>query len=383
MSDTSIKLRSPYYIKTLPTTGANYVAIGLRFWQGNRNTVPAGYQYNLTKFVVDNQDFVIFEIASLTRDYLTLTYSGTHTEDENIWSRFDYTVFDVSGTALYSLGETNLCADGYTEFTDGMNYLPALQDLLQSNLCMQIPVNEKTCVNVNGFNTNAVKFYDQGSLVKNVGIPQSDQSTNGVINICYEEDGGSYYDRVNANVIGSAIRTICVDAFYDSIDYGAVDKIVIENQDPAVSTTINVERITECKYPIHKLSFVNKFGAIQDLFMFKNSKENLRTSDKTFQRNLMVESNFNYNTTEHQKRTILKQGNKSITLNSGYVGECFNSAYEELFLSEQIWLTDEMTEIFPVYLKDKSFKYKTELNEKLINHTINFEYAFDQINNIR
>jgi hypothetical protein len=182
---------------------------------------------------------------------------------------------------------------------------------------------------------------------------------------------------------GSVIRNSCVDAFFDAIDYGSIDTIVVESNDPLQISTISVKRITECKYEVFKLSFVNKFGAIQDLYMFKNSKQQLKTKDTTFQRNLLTESTFNYDTTEHQKRTILKQGNKSITLNSGYVGECLNPAFEELFLSEQIWLTNGMAEISPVYLSDKSFKYKTHLNEKLINYDLNFEFAFDQINNIR
>jgi len=383
MSYTTIKLRSPYFIKTLPTTNAHYVAIGLRFWQGSETNPPATYNYNLTKFCVDNQDFVIFEISALTRDYLKLTFSGTYSEDYAIWSRYDYTVFDVNGTALYSLGETQVASDGYTEFSDGMNYLPSSEDLLISNRCLELPINAKTCIPVNGYNTNSVKFYNNGMLVENVGITFNDTSAHAVKQICYGIDQQDYYTRVENLTGGSVIRNSCVDAFYDAIDYGAIDTIVVENSDLQTQTTLSVKRITECKYDIFKLSFVNQFGAIQDLFMFKNSKQQLKVTDKTFQRNLLTESTFTYDTTEHQKRTILKQGNKSITLNSGYVGECLNPAFEELFLSEQIWLTNNQEEIHPVYLSDKSFKYKTHLNEKLINYDLNFEFAYDQINNIR
>ena len=383
MSYTTIKLRSPFYIKTLPTTNAHYVAIGLRFWQGSETNPPSTYNYNLTKFCVDNQDFVIFEVSALTRDYLKLTFSGTYTEDYAIWSRYDYTVFDSSGTALYSLGETQVASDGYTEFSDGMNYLPTMEHLLMSNRCLQVPINAKTCIPVNGYNTNSVKFYNNGVLVENVGITFDDTSSHAVKQICYGVNQQDYYNRVENIRDGSVIRNLCVDAFYDLIDNGAVDTIVVESNDQTIISTISVKRILECKYDIFKLSFVNKFGAIQDLFMFKNSKQQLKVSDKTFQRNLLTESTFTYNTTEHQKRTILKQGNKSITLNSGYVGECLNPAFEELFLSEQIWLTNNQEEIHPVYLSDKSFKYKTHLNEKLINYDLNFEFAYDQINNIR
>jgi len=383
MSLTTIKLRSPYYIKTQPTANTHYVAIGLRFWQGNISPIPGTYDYNLTKFSVDSQDFVIFEIASLARDYLKVKYSGTNTEDLAVWMRYDYTAFDDTGAQLYSFGETLIGSDGYTEFEDNLNYLPSLQDVLITNRCLQIPVNERTCIPVNGFNTTAVKFYSGGMLVENRGIVFDQTSSNAILNVCYEVVPDDYYNRVEAITGGFVIRSICVDSFFGTIDYGEVDTIVVENQDPNISSTISVTRTTECKYPIHKLSFVNKYGAVQDLFMFKNSKQQLKVSDKTFKRNLLTESTFSYDTTEHQKRTILKQGNKSIVLNSGFINECLNPAFEELFLSEQVWLTDDMSQIRPVYLSDKSFKYKTHLNEKQINYTLNFEFAYDQINNIR
>jgi len=105
MSLTTIKLRSPYYVKTQPTTNTHYVAIGLRFWQGAISPIPGTYDYNLTKFSVDNQDFVIFEIASLARDYLKVKYSGTNTEDLAVWMRYDYTAFDINGAQLIALAK--------------------------------------------------------------------------------------------------------------------------------------------------------------------------------------------------------------------------------------------------------------------------------------
>ena len=52
-------------------------------------------------------------------------------------------------------------------------------------------------------------------------------------------------------------------------------------------------------------------------------------------------------------------------------------------VSENIWLTDSDNVIYPVNLKESSFTFKTALNDKLINYTMNFEKAFDLVNNIR
>ena len=52
-------------------------------------------------------------------------------------------------------------------------------------------------------------------------------------------------------------------------------------------------------------------------------------------------------------------------------------------VSEYIWLTDDQNVIYPVCITDSNFTRKTGLNDRLINYTMNFEKAFDFVNNIR
>ena len=51
-------------------------------------------------------------------------------------------------------------------------------------------------------------------------------------------------------------------------------------------------------------------------------------------------------------------------------------------LSEQVWIKKD-GEILPINVKTSSLTYKTSVNDRLINYTIEFDYAFDKINNIR
>jgi len=59
-----------------------------------------------------------------------------------------------------------------------------------------------------------------------------------------------------------------------------------------------------------------------------------------------------------------------------------NQTIEELFLSENVWIRYE-GKTLPVMPKSKQLLYKTSLNDKLINYTIEFNFAFDKINNVR
>ena len=77
------------------------------------------------------------------------------------------------------------------------------------------------------------------------------------------------------------------------------------------------------------------------------------------------------------------------TLSSGYYPEYTNQFFEQLLLSEYVWLTrpkkenPSADETVPVTVKTSSMKFKTSVNDKLIEYTIDFEEAFDLINNIR
>ena len=47
----------------------------------------------------------------------------------------------------------------------------------------------------------------------------------------------------------------------------------------------------------------------------------------------------------------------------------------QLFQSEDVWIRDE-NKTLPVNIKDSDFTYKTHLNDKLVNYTVKFEFAF-------
>ena len=167
-------------------------------------------------------------------------------------------------------------------------------------------------------------------------------------------------------------------------------------------TTITLEQVEECKYPVNKITFVNRWGALQDLFFFKKSTESLDATRENFNasifeaRAVQLEPGeepgddcqetltFNtYSTTAHAKKTFNANATESIVLNTGFVNELMNPYFEELMVSEYIWLTDSSANIYPVNLKESSFTKKTSLNDRLINYTMSFEKSFSLVNNIR
>ncbi len=69
-------------------------------------------------------------------------------------------------------------------------------------------------------------------------------------------------------------------------------------------------------------------------------------------------------------------------MNTGFVTEDLNDPIKQMLLSESIWI-DNGTNVFPVNVGSSSLQEKTSVNDKLIQYTIEFNYAFDKIQNIR
>ena len=71
-----------------------------------------------------------------------------------------------------------------------------------------------------------------------------------------------------------------------------------------------------------------------------------------------------------------------MTLSSGFLSESYNEVFRQMSLSDKIWIEyNEKT--LPVRLTSSSLAFKTRLDDKLINYTIELEFAFDKINNVR
>ena len=169
--------------------------------------------------------------------------------------------------------------------------------------------------------------------------------------------------------------------------YGATDVEIVGS--PA-GIKMNINRIDCTKYGDgHKITFVNKFGALQDIWFFLKSVNT--TTKKTRSKFQRVDINTAgvYNVYVHTKQDYNTVANTSVTLSSGYYPEWANQWFEQLLLSEQVWLTRQVptnplaTESVPVNVRKNSMVQKTSLNDKLIDYTFDFDMSFDYINNIR
>ena len=64
------------------------------------------------------------------------------------------------------------------------------------------------------------------------------------------------------------------------------------------------------------------------------------------------------------------------------LSEDYNEVFKQMMLSERIWIEYD-NKTLPVKVMSNDFSFRTRLNDKLINYTIQLEFAYDKINTVR
>lgn len=151
--------------------------------------------------------------------------------------------------------------------------------------------------------------------------------------------------------------------------------------DDYIEVTYNGETITllitdECRYTPVNIAFQNKEGAIIFVPFFKAKKESLSTKKETFESDNGQPSEGN-----HQFIDYNVNGKSKYSINSGFVKEEMNETFKQLMLSSRVWEFVGGNYI-PLKISSSSIEYKTRQNDRLLNYQMDFEYSFNDINNI-
>jgi hypothetical protein len=370
-----INTRSPYFIKVIPSSGNLISAeMQLYIYTGEFQTTPTELRYTLTKTPIGTNNFVVFEIAELIKDFIELEFDSDY-NSYAVWVRPVFTLTTSAGTENPTSVDY-IGLDGYGYFEEGVN--PSLsQDLLMSNRTLYILNGSDLHVPIYAQTNTTVDFYCEDELVNTETLTTS-TNTDDMIVYAQLENVEDYQNRVET-AGGTFVGSSCLTSFMEELE-SCVTKVVINT--PTTTKTVDVYYLDECRYVPYRVTFVNKFGAFQDIWFFKKSVENTRVKGEEYKASIFSQADLSYKTYQHQQQSFMVNGQDTITMNTGFVNDDYNEVIKQLMLSEQIWYLDNGQTI-PVNIKTKNVRYKTSRNDKLANYTIEFERSFDIINNIR
>ena len=159
------------------------------------------------------------------------------------------------------------------------------------------------------------------------------------------------------------------------------------------SVVCNIKRIDCTKYGIgNKITYINKYGVQQDFWFFLKETKNIARTNEGYKSNTITypSGGATYSIQDAPNKVFNTQAKQTHTLSSGYYPEFANQQFEELLLSEYVWFHKPTSGVgvgsyivVPVKVKTSSVAFKTSVNDRLIEYTMEFEEAFDYINNIR
>jgi hypothetical protein len=340
----NILLRSPYYethsqpyVNPDVAKSATLVLSvdGTQISEMSKDTVLSGTSGQETGTVA-------FEIADLCRDYIDVTFNNSYTSQTiSITGTLTFkseTVDDINtGSTPSTVGTpvsiSHKGLDGYYEFMEGLG-----TGNTPPNSAKTIAVTQDEILQ-----DNTQLYYPD--------------NTAGVI---------PYFDYNTSAIV------------YDTFSASAISKTTL-------STTFTINRVCN-KHTAYKVTFVNKYGALQDFYFNGKTTENINVNKTTFKRNI-GNSSFEYNKQKHSIRQFNTLANEKLILNTPPMSyDNVNEAIKQLLVSEQVWIRkveggSEQT--VPINITDTQQTFKTGVNDKVVQYTITAEYAFDMISNIR
>ena len=389
-----INTRSPFYIKVYHADLFE-AKLELYIYEGAKDTSPdtADLKYTIQKAELEGNNYVVFEISELIRDYIETKYDGEY-DSYTVWVNPVITAFESDGSTISSptvtpsdYSDQFIATDGYGYFEEGIN--PDFDEGLMMSEGTIYRVNDRSVnIPVSAETTNSLVFRLNGETVSSITISDDDNTNQKIQYIASDSNStaDSYKERV-LEAGGVFEDNSLLEAFEDVVDIGAADEVWV-NYTNATETRTKILKVKtfDCsKYEPIRVTFVNKYGALQDLYFTRRSNESLNIKKEDYKASVMDFANFSYDTSEHQMRTLNLVGNDSITLNTDYIDESCNEHIKQLMLSEQVWmtrLTDE-EKIVPLKLKTQSLQLKKRVNDKLVQYSMEFDVAVDKINNIR
>lgn len=347
-----IHTRSPFYVQ-FSTLEAS-ATMELKIYVGDRVTnYPASPQYTLVKRATEGN--VVFEIGELIRDYIaqsTTLSSGT------IWVQTEVT----DGTSTVT--EDYVADEGYLLYNEAVQTANNVSD--DPIVCLPVGDNGMRVMIPEG-GTAVIPFRPMAENATDWTYTKYDQNGNslGTTNITFNNMANS---RIQYAHITDSVSRVDFD-----FDYSGAAR----NPDQVYTD------ILRCgKYDIVELIYVNKLGAKCYFPFILKHIEDISTDSKRYNASTLNYATVSATQGEHVANRYLTDVKQSFKLNTDWIDEYYVSQFEEMMLSENIWMRKDGN-VTAVTLKTNKMQRKTHLNDKLINYTVNVELATNYINDLR
>lgn len=342
-----ILTRSPfYYTVTLPNTYCTSVDYEVIVGTGSTTTITPLQTYEVSKPVpsaATTKSWI--DISPFIRDYFVFApISFTGVSSAVIGTSGSQAVLLAQVTASYidSIGSNEdddsskyIAVDGHGYYTDGVNLEPS----------------DKILLSHDNYKADARGYF---LVPLRAASGDSNPTVDGVaVTLSFSDNNQNYVKYIKIPMA----------------DYSSPFTVSFGGE------SITIEPVDECKYDLCELQFINRYGVNEVIHFYKAKVETLTVERETFKNNYYNGTSFD--TAKHQIQNYNVRSNKKFRIETGFLNEDYNATIQELLQSEAVWMNGK-----PINVDSGSLEFKTRLVDKLISYSIEFQYAYDEINNV-
>ena len=354
-----IKSKSPFYVTTPfvnplggAVSGESYT-LTILVWNGVKASPPtatASNSYVITKTnPTSSTGSDKINIARLINDFIDFTpVSTTATSvingSNNWWCK---TSVFYENDATVQQAATKLFSLGYSYGNEGEN-VESISNFLASA---------------------TAEYRADRNSVFTVPILVDEAVTTAVTIISYPDNEINFSSTIAATTTsGQLVKLLWIELADTTTD----TYITVKKDTVSIATIIIKD---EYKYTPVDIVFLNKEGSQETITFFKEKIDRLNVSKESYESDSGQPSAGN-----HQFKEYNVQAKSSFSINSGFVHESYNDVFNELMLSDRVWIYDGS--FTPINIKTSSIEYKTRQRNRLINYLVDYEYSYNEVNNI-
>ena len=355
----------------------------LKYWTGSYAQEPAAFDYVLNKYP-NASARGIFDVSKIVS---SLFYSAEASGSQmwNFKGYFNY-IYYTASTDSYVTSSTDVTSsvfqaiDGYIIF-DSASYINE-DASLESNvwpIMSSAPTTQSVywcedCGGTGDYGTLPImRFYNLANTASYLAVDNNNVTRS------WEQTFSS------TNVTGSTTLAITtVPSGISNINAATASfittntkyyTITLKNNGVAIPTaSVMFEVLDECKYKPVRIKFKNQFGQFDYVTFPKAHYEDFEVSENIYQPQLGTWEGTSLSIPSYStlRKRYYIDTQESLSVNSDWLPQSYNEWFKQLLVSDEVYWVPNDSTIIPLVIKTKNIRFKTFVNDKLIQYTIEF-----------
>ena len=340
----------------------------LTYWMGNESA-SGSYDYFLTKYP-NTSGVGIFDLSRVLNSALNqLAYDYTSSV---LYYKAGFNYNYLSGSVRVSGSTAPLITSGIYKSLDGYALFPEPINQNVPSKSLHWPLM------TDGPVSQSVLPTDIGSIGTYVGVTGATQPTQ----VRYTKIGGSSSNIAVTSTTSSMGQITRVplapsqSGFPLTVTDGDAYTIQAYTGSTALGNPLYFQ--VQCAYyytPV-RIMWKNRYGQFDFQNFYKANYKTFGTDQRTYQPQLgsWDATTLTYNTAQNNTQRYIVNTNELLEVNSDWLPENFNEIYKQLLVSDEIyWIYDQASNfVKPLAITTNSVRFKTGVNDKLIQYTVAF-----------